>query len=238
MYLKEYFARIDVIDSANENKKLTTKELKRNRRMQEDLQDKWDETVEDFSIFTNNPKNQRRAGYVLSAVAAVLLIKSLVDRDSLSEYTWGTCGLLAFAIAVLGTVVFLWPHRKYNIDPSLLYSSPRCEDEDMKPRIAPYRVDLSNLNLWIPNDFGCTMFCYCNPLVVLMMLVTTPLSEGFKMQALVALGTTIMIRVLVALYDKRMRYQKIVLEAVYETLNRQLNMRHTSTFSSFSQASS
>ena len=159
------------------------------------VREAWDGAAEDLAIAWADAGTQRRCGVALSVLIDGLVFVSLATRTAYARAQLSALDVLLCAAAVLGTVLFVWPHRRYQL------------------------ADGTVLSVWTPGPVGRALFCYSNPLAVLVLLECAPrIAHSLVAHLALAAGITALASVLVALYERRAAQQCVLAAGSYAAL--------------------
>ena len=161
------------------------------------LQDVWDGIAEDVSVVLGDLGMQKRIGLALSVLVDGLAFMSLARKSSYYATPQLTVlDVVLCAVSVLGTVLFIWPHRRYQLPNGSL------------------------LSVWVPSVLGRQLFCYCNPLALLILLECSPrMSSSLLTHVALAIAVTALCALIVSMYERLLTQRKTLAEGSYQSLD-------------------
>ena len=161
----------------------------------ESVQECWYGIYEDFSVLAGDDATQKKAGLTLSVVIDGLIFFSLSTRTSYVGMQISALDVILCALSLLGTVLFIWPHRRYQLQNGTM------------------------LSVWVPNVFGRQLFCFCNPLAVLILLDSTPiLLDNLLKHVVLAVAVTAICTLLVNMYERLLVQRSFISRGCYDSL--------------------
>jgi len=154
----------------------------------------WDGIIEDISVVFEDLGTQKKAGLAISALVDGLIFVSLATRTPYAIAQLSPLDVVLCAISVLGTVLFIWPHRIYGLPNG------------------------TKMSVWVPNVIGRQLFCYCNPLAVLILLECAP-RINLLIHLALAVAVTALCTLIVSMYERLLNQHKVLAGESYQSLN-------------------
>jgi len=161
----------------------------------EQIQERLDGLEEDIRVIYGDAAIMKRIGMSVSVLIDGLVFFSLARRSDAANAQLSVLDVILCGISLLGTVMFLLPHRKYRLANNVVIS------------------------VWDPNEIGRELFCYSNPLAILILLNCSPrIFHSLFMHLSLALAVTGLCTALVHMYERLLVHRSALAAGAYNSL--------------------